>query len=49
MNSGIDAANTLGAWLALPYDFALERSVFGSTDATTIMRVVDEFCTDTFS
>ncbi len=47
MNSDIDADNPLAAWLALPYDFSLEQSIFGSTDADTITRIVDEFCMET--
>jgi hypothetical protein len=39
---GLD--NPLAAWLALPYEFTLEKSIFGSTDSGAIMRMVDEFC-----
>jgi hypothetical protein len=44
MPADTEESNPLVAWLALPYDFSLERRIFGTTDAGTIMQSIDEFC-----
>jgi len=45
-NDGAD--DPLTAWLALPYEFALERRIFGSANPDAIGRAVDAFCATTF-
>jgi len=48
MTTDIGADDPLVAWLARPYEFALERRIFGSADAGAIRRVVTAFCATTF-
>jgi Phosphotransferase enzyme family len=46
MNRDAEDGNPLAAWLALPYEFALERRIFGSVDPRVILGMVDEFCSE---
>ena len=48
MTADTGGDDPLAAWLALPYEFALERGIFGSADPDAIRRVVDAFCATTF-
>jgi len=48
MTTDTGTDDPLVAWLGQPYEFALERSIFGSADPDAIRRVVDAFCAATF-